>query len=205
MTVTAGLQETAVRMSDREERMARNETTARQINEDIEDAQPSSGPGLLTIVCECGDRDCSRVIAISVPEYESVRAESHALRRGERPRGARHRGRHRGDRPIHRRPQAPGCAGIDRRGGGSALLAGRGARPVQLEPVSRLVRAPSAREPVDDEQSPARLGPRGGTDRPGHRGGSGGTRAVAHGHAQACARPVGADPGSRRRRAGRRA
>jgi len=62
-------------MSDREERMARNETTARQINEDIEDAQPSSGPGLLRIVCECGDRDCSRVIAISVPEYESVRAD----------------------------------------------------------------------------------------------------------------------------------
>lgn len=62
-------------MSDREERMARNETTARQINEDIEDAQPSSGPGLLRIVCECGDLDCSRVIAISAPEYESVRAD----------------------------------------------------------------------------------------------------------------------------------
>lgn len=62
-------------MSDRQERMARNEAVSREINEDIEQAQPSSAHGSFRIVCECGRPGCARLIAISVPEYESVRRE----------------------------------------------------------------------------------------------------------------------------------
>ena len=63
-------------MSSREERVARNESTTRQINEDIEQAQKAmSIPDHVRIVCECGRLECDRVIAITIAEYESVRAD----------------------------------------------------------------------------------------------------------------------------------
>ena len=63
-------------MSSREERVAHNESTTRQINEQIEqahEAAPIEGP--VRVVCECGREDCDRVIAITIAEYESVRAD----------------------------------------------------------------------------------------------------------------------------------
>jgi hypothetical protein len=60
----------------RDERVARNESTTRQINEQIERAHkaaPIEGP--VRVVCECGREDCDRVIAITIAEYESVRAD----------------------------------------------------------------------------------------------------------------------------------
>ena len=63
-------------MSSREERVARNESTTREINEDIEQAhQAASTPDHVRIVCECGRLECGRVIAITLAEYESVRAD----------------------------------------------------------------------------------------------------------------------------------
>jgi len=62
-------------MSERQERIARNEATSREINENIEEGQPRSEQAYFRIVCECGQRDCSRLIAISTPEYEAVRSE----------------------------------------------------------------------------------------------------------------------------------
>ena len=62
-------------MSEREERIARNEASSREINENIEGAQPRSADDQFRIVCECGRRDCARLIAISIPEYEAIRAE----------------------------------------------------------------------------------------------------------------------------------
>ena len=63
-------------MSSREERAARNESTTREINEGIERAhQAASTPDHVRMVCECGRLECNRVIAITIAEYESVRAD----------------------------------------------------------------------------------------------------------------------------------
>ena len=63
-------------VSSREERVARNESTSREINEAIERVhQAASTPDHVRIVCECGRLECNRVIAITIAEYESVRAD----------------------------------------------------------------------------------------------------------------------------------
>ena len=64
-------------MSSREERVARNESTAREINEGIERAHQGASPSEhLRVLCECGREDCDRVIAVTLAEYESVRADA---------------------------------------------------------------------------------------------------------------------------------
>ena len=63
-------------MSSREERVARNESTTREINEEIEqahEAAPVEGP--VRVLCECGREECDRLIAMTLAEYESVRAD----------------------------------------------------------------------------------------------------------------------------------
>jgi hypothetical protein len=62
-------------MTEREEWVAKNEATSREMNEKIEQSQSKSSD-YFRIVCECGQRDCPRVIAISVPEYEAVRSDA---------------------------------------------------------------------------------------------------------------------------------
>ena len=62
-------------MSEREGRIARNEAFSREINEGIEDARSSTPSDYLRMVCECGRPDCSSLIAISIKEYEAVRAD----------------------------------------------------------------------------------------------------------------------------------
>jgi hypothetical protein len=63
-------------VSSQEERVARNESTTREINEEIERAhQAASTPDHVRIVCECGRLECDRVIAITIAEYEAVRAD----------------------------------------------------------------------------------------------------------------------------------
>lgn len=60
----------------REERLARNEATARDLNERIEQSHvKASREGYIRMLCECADPACDRVIAISLPEYESVRRD----------------------------------------------------------------------------------------------------------------------------------
>ena len=62
--------------ADMQERIARNEATFRQINEDIErgrDAEDDST--LIGFVCECGMADCSRLIELTSAEYERVRSD----------------------------------------------------------------------------------------------------------------------------------
>jgi hypothetical protein len=60
-------------MSSREERVARNEATAREINEGIEDAHEGSPGRQIRMICECGRDECERVVAITVAEYEQIR------------------------------------------------------------------------------------------------------------------------------------
>jgi hypothetical protein len=61
-------------MSKREERVARNEAAAREINEGIEDAHGGEPQDrYIRVVCECGRDDCDRLVAITTQEYEQVR------------------------------------------------------------------------------------------------------------------------------------
>lgn len=63
-------------MGAREERVARNETLFREVNERIKQVNV----GVATIeatdfLCECGDESCTEPISLSLGEYEAVRAE----------------------------------------------------------------------------------------------------------------------------------
>ena len=63
-------------MTDREARIARNETIARDINEGIEEALATrSAEGYVRMVCECGRGECEQMIAISLSEYEGARRD----------------------------------------------------------------------------------------------------------------------------------
>ncbi len=59
----------------RAQRLARNEVRFREINERLEQdlAQLGIG-GLQEFVCECGDRDCSEIVRLTLPEYEHTRS-----------------------------------------------------------------------------------------------------------------------------------
>jgi len=64
-------------MTGREERVARNEASSREINERIEDGHQATDPDrFIRMVCECGRDSCDRLIAITVPEYERVRLDA---------------------------------------------------------------------------------------------------------------------------------
>jgi hypothetical protein len=63
-------------VSEREERVARNEATSREINERLEQAHADApSDRYLRMVCECGLPTCDRMIAITGPEYERVRSD----------------------------------------------------------------------------------------------------------------------------------
>ena len=63
-------------VSQREERVARNEASAREMNERIEESYDSHGLDTYTnMVCECGRSDCDVFIAITKAEYEEVRSD----------------------------------------------------------------------------------------------------------------------------------
>ncbi|HUG89152.1 MAG TPA: hypothetical protein VMP42_10375 [Actinomycetota bacterium] len=63
-------------MDGREERVARNEATSREINERIQEAHDEAAPDEhLRVLCECGNQSCERVIAITKSEYERVRSD----------------------------------------------------------------------------------------------------------------------------------
>jgi hypothetical protein len=61
----------------REERVARNEVAAREINEAIEQADTRPANSFIHLLCECGLGDCERVLAITRPVYEHVRTDPH--------------------------------------------------------------------------------------------------------------------------------
>lgn len=63
-------------MGEREARLARNEAATREMNDQIEQAHTRSPDDYFRIICECGMPDCTRVIAISIPEYEALRSDA---------------------------------------------------------------------------------------------------------------------------------
>jgi len=63
-------------MSEREERVAKNEATARDINERLEAAQVVvADERFLRVLCECGNAACDFVLALTGEEYEQVRTD----------------------------------------------------------------------------------------------------------------------------------
>jgi hypothetical protein len=64
-------------MGFREERISKNEATAREINEEIELAHGSRPPSsFMHIVCECGYEKCDLFIAVTIDEYERIRNDA---------------------------------------------------------------------------------------------------------------------------------
>ena len=64
-------------MSEREERIARNEALFRQVNERLEELQEpnSSLVEQASFICECGRASCTEHITMSLGEYERLRAD----------------------------------------------------------------------------------------------------------------------------------
>ena len=62
-------------MDAREERLARNETLFRAVNENIEEAAARSAMPTFDVFCECSNVDCTLLLTIGVSEYEQIRAD----------------------------------------------------------------------------------------------------------------------------------
>jgi glutathionylspermidine synthase len=62
----------------RKERIAKNEAQFRTINEQLEAGlrQVRHAPELQEFVCECGNRTCEQLVALSFEEFEAVRGDS---------------------------------------------------------------------------------------------------------------------------------
>src|SRR5256885_12439445 len=65
--------------AERKERLARNEAVFREVNERIEkltrDEEWLGQSESLEVLCECGNRDCSELLKLSISDYERVRQE----------------------------------------------------------------------------------------------------------------------------------
>jgi hypothetical protein len=61
----------------REERVARNETLFREVNERIKQVNVAlaATADLTDFLCECADESCTQPISLTLAEYESVRAD----------------------------------------------------------------------------------------------------------------------------------
>lgn len=63
-------------MSERELRLGLNEAVFREVNERIREVSDRFElPQDLDLVCECGRRECTERVSISITEYEQVRAD----------------------------------------------------------------------------------------------------------------------------------
>jgi hypothetical protein len=60
---------------ERKQRIARNETIFREVNERIEEVSANAPGKHVEFLCECGDRECAEVIALARGEYEGLRAD----------------------------------------------------------------------------------------------------------------------------------
>ena len=60
-------------MTNREERIAKNEVLFREVNERVRDLVPPEGG--IDFICECGDEGCIEQVTLTGEEYERVRAD----------------------------------------------------------------------------------------------------------------------------------
>jgi hypothetical protein len=61
-------------MAERLERLARNQSLFREVNERIEEVGGTAN--VVEFVCECSDRECVSTVELELAEYERIRAES---------------------------------------------------------------------------------------------------------------------------------
>jgi hypothetical protein len=61
----------------RDRRLAENEVRFRALNERLRDGSDTWGPGdgVLELVCECGDEDCTQALRLTARDYEAVRSD----------------------------------------------------------------------------------------------------------------------------------
>jgi hypothetical protein len=57
----------------REERLARNESLFRDVNERIESAATKLSPMFTEFMCECADQTCFEHVSLTLEEYTSIR------------------------------------------------------------------------------------------------------------------------------------
>ena len=57
----------------REERLARNESLFREVNERIEDTATKLSPMFTEFICECADDACFERVSLTLEEYTSIR------------------------------------------------------------------------------------------------------------------------------------
>jgi hypothetical protein len=64
-------------VSDREERIGRNEEIFRRVNEQIEQVNKAFGEvsGSMTLVCECGNGTCIEQLEVTPDEYTRLRSD----------------------------------------------------------------------------------------------------------------------------------
>ncbi len=62
-------------MTDRSERLARNEALFRSVNERVEEVVQPGPTEAIDFLCECGDTECVEKITLTREEYESVRMD----------------------------------------------------------------------------------------------------------------------------------
>jgi hypothetical protein len=62
-------------MSDRSDRLARNETMFRSVNERVEEVVEPGPQEEIDFLCECGDSECVEKVTLTRDEYEQVRAD----------------------------------------------------------------------------------------------------------------------------------
>jgi hypothetical protein len=63
-------------MTSREERLAKNESLFRGVNERVRDVRlgTSDPEELISFVCECGREDCVAEVELTMAEYEALRS-----------------------------------------------------------------------------------------------------------------------------------
>jgi hypothetical protein len=59
-------------MDERAKRIGKNEALFREVNERIEEV---SAGGRTEFLCECGDRDCTQAVTLTLAAYEELRAD----------------------------------------------------------------------------------------------------------------------------------
>ncbi|HEX2044788.1 MAG TPA: hypothetical protein VHF23_04065 [Gaiellaceae bacterium] len=63
-------------MESRAERVAKNEALFREVNERIREVARPASPGEPSdFLCECGKRECTEPIGLTLAEYEEVRSD----------------------------------------------------------------------------------------------------------------------------------
>jgi hypothetical protein len=62
---------------ERSDRVARNESVFRDVNEGIEAGHRDAGANPVAFICECGALGCNQLIELTLAEYEAVRADPH--------------------------------------------------------------------------------------------------------------------------------